>query len=575
MRIHSIRKFFVLTVLYIVAFAIILLLQFRNESTVMHSIGALRVTVSEIQDENKGKSLKNTLQASFPGISFVANDAKPAELLRADGTSEPLLLSDFSVADDNACTFTFAGGTALHFSVAGSGEESRLEIAAELPEDALSLRLEYAAESGYSLSKNSDKQMIFDSQKGTFAFKSSEVAENAFVISAGDNALFAPYDPTSVFTFESSLAHKKAEKTELENAVKNLRERVVQAFLGAESAQITEDAVMAFVAEMAQNGRYQEALNAVPSSFKRSSRRTFRTTPYFGNLVEMNRTLAMQLNNDKTVVSQALTAGNLGIFANWDIISYLTIMSGTENVHRLLSIPQSIASIGDFEPTLMEAAGILNMYSVFLPLDSSCAKMLESVLGRCLEIFEANLKITDEKIALASPDTALSVLDLVKIGSALMNYGEISGRNDIAATGRFIVMTSLEENTDLELWQLSALYALLVKDNQFYPRAIILDNTTDPTAPLWVWTAANAVSAKNTAQSIELTFTFPQFESHYSLVSGVKSLKAIEIYGMFYRTDPRFESYNSSGYAYSADTRTLLLKTRHKERNEVIRVTLN
>ena len=575
MRIHSIRKFFVLTVLYIVAFAIILLLQFRNESTVMHSIGALRVTVSEIQDENKGKSLKNTLQASFPGISFVANDAKPAKLLRADGTSEPLLLSDFSVVDDNACTFTFAGGTALHFSVAGSGEESRLEIAAELPEDALSLRLEYAAESGYSLSKNSDKQMIFDSQKGTFAFKASEVAENAFVISAGDNALFAPYDPTSVFTFESSLAYKKAEKTELENAVKNLRERVVQAFLGAESAQITEDAVMAFVAEMAQNGRYQEALNAVPSTFKRSSRRTFRTTPYFGNLVEMNRTLAMQLNNDKTVVSQALTAGNLGIFANWDIISYLTIMSGTENVHRLLSIPQSIASIGDFEPTLMEAAGILNMYSVFLPLDSSCAKMLESVLGRCLEIFEANLKITDEKIALASPDTALSVLDLVKIGSALMNYGEISGRSDIAATGRFIVMTSLEENTDLELWQLSALYALLVKDNQFYPRAIILDNTTDPTAPLWVWTAANAVSAKNTAQSIELTFTFPQFESHYSLVSGVKSLKTIEIYGMFYRTDPRFESYNSSGYAYSADTRTLLLKTRHKERNEVVRVTLN
>ena len=40
---------------------------------------------------------------------------------------------------------------------------------------------------------------------------------------------------------------------------------------------------------------------------------------------------------------------------------------------------------------------------------------------------------------------------------------------------------------------------------------------------------------------------------------------------MQFRTDPRFETYNSSGYVYKDKGQTLLLKSRHKKRFEDIR----
>ena len=573
MSIHSIRKFFALTLLYLAGLSAILLLQFRNESTVIRAVGALRVTLSELRDKNQEKSLKNTINAVFPGISFQTKDENPVILEMADGTSSPLSLTSFDSAGDNTCAFHFSGGASLIFSAAGSGEESRLEISAALPEDATALSLPYSAAAGFSVENRGEKQFIFGSEKNSFALKASRITDDRIAIFAGENALFVPYDPESVFTFESALSSPLSEKTVLDSALKALRERVIQAFQAADSSQISEEAVMAFVAEMAQNGRYQEALDAVPSSFKRSSRRTFRTAVYFGNLVEMNRTLSMQLNNDKTLVSQALNSGSLAIFADRDILSYLLIMSGTENVHRLLAIPAS--AIEDFAPSVQEAAGILNMYAAFLQVDESCSSLLESVLGKCLETIESHCKMEGERILISDSDTEISLLDSIKIGSALMNYGAVSGRQDIAASGRLLVSSGTEKRDEMDLRMLCELYSLLVCDNPFYPRAVILDNKTDPTSPLWVWTAANSVTAENSASAIELHYTFPMLDSHYSLVSGVKSLKSIEIYGMFYRTDPRFESYNSSGYAYSADTRTLLLKTRHKEREEIIRVTLN
>ena len=41
---------------------------------------------------------------------------------------------------------------------------------------------------------------------------------------------------------------------------------------------------------------------------------------------------------------------------------------------------------------------------------------------------------------------------------------------------------------------------------------------------------------------------------------------------MAFRTDPRFETYNSSGYVYKKSSETLLLKSRHKSQLEKVRL---
>ena len=574
MLLHSIRKFLLLLLFYIAVGAVILVLQFRNESSITKSLGALKISMASVQEQGGEKQLKNMLQATFLGISFSANDENPAVITYSDGSSENLVLEEFHEGENN-CTFAFQGGAALTFDVAGNGDNARLEVSATLPEGAENIALCFAPATGYSITSRSNKQIIFSSQKESFSLKAQEFTDNSLLISGGDAlAFFAPYSAEYVFSFESAISEPLAEKKAFEQTIASLRAKVVQRFTQAaqsDASVITEEDVMAYVAEMAANNKYKEAIDAVPSSFRRGSRRTFRTTPFFGNLIDMNRTLTMQLNNDKTILSQALVSDSLDIFTNWDILKYLTIMKGTENVHRLLSIP---ASKSTFAPTIAQAAGILKYYSTFAEIDNSCSSLLESVVGTCLETIEASCEINENKIEISENEAKVQILTALQAGAALLDYGRVEGRNDISATGRLILNTQLSNLDDLNLQLLSELYAMLVSDNSFYPHVVIIDNESDPTAPLWSWTIANNTSTTLSDTTLEIRYKFPQFESHYSFVVGVKTFKSIEIYGMQYRTDPRFETYNSSGYSYSADTKTLLLKTRHKEIEELIRVTL-
>lgn len=63
----------------------------------------------------------------------------------------------------------------------------------------------------------------------------------------------------------------------------------------------------------------------------------------------------------------------------------------------------------------------------------------------------------------------------------------------------------------------------------------------------------------------------PQSYTHYLIINGIQEFKTIYIYDMAFRSDWRFETYNSSGYVYQKNTKTLLLKSRHRSQSETIR----
>ena len=54
------------------------------------------------------------------------------------------------------------------------------------------------------------------------------------------------------------------------------------------------------------------------------------------------------------------------------------------------------------------------------------------------------------------------------------------------------------------------------------------------------------------------------------IIRGIRPFYRIQIHEIDFRTDPRFEMYNSSGYVYDERTRTLLLKMKHKKDDEDI-----
>ena len=89
---------------------------------------------------------------------------------------------------------------------------------------------------------------------------------------------------------------------------------------------------------------------------------------------------------------------------------------------------------------------------------------------------------------------------------------------------------------------------------------------------MWAWTCARDISyEKESDDIINITIDFPESLTHYVIIKGIPHFTTIYIYNMAFRTDPRFETYNSSGYVYKSSTNTLLLKSRHKSKKEVIR----
>ena len=83
------------------------------------------------------------------------------------------------------------------------------------------------------------------------------------------------------------------------------------------------------------------------------------------------------------------------------------------------------------------------------------------------------------------------------------------------------------------------------------------------------------MAMNTTNQNNTIVLDFPQGDSHYVIINGVAPFKSIEIYGLSFRTDYRFETYNSSGYVYDSKTNTLFLKYRHKAGTEIVNLYRN
>ena len=54
------------------------------------------------------------------------------------------------------------------------------------------------------------------------------------------------------------------------------------------------------------------------------------------------------------------------------------------------------------------------------------------------------------------------------------------------------------------------------------------------------------------------------------IITGLHAFDKIQMYGLNYRSDKQFELYNSPGYIYDFESKTLYLKMRHKSEIEKV-----
>jgi hypothetical protein len=126
----------------------------------------------------------------------------------------------------------------------------------------------------------------------------------------------------------------------------------------------------------------------------------------------------------------------------------------------------------------------------------------------------------------------------------------------------------MSENVETPELSTARLYRIL-NPGAYAPRALSIGA---PVNSIWAWTAAQAVSAVQENNILDISVTFPAGEAHYMIVHGIRPFTRIQLYGMDFRTDPQFERYDSSGWSYAASEQILLLKMKHRGTVEHVRI---
>ena len=252
------------------------MLQFRNDSVVSKNIGQLSVSFAQSQTDTGETLLKNTLQVAFKGISFLADEMNPAQLAVADAQGKAsvknLTLVSWEQKTPLSFTFGFTENVALTFAVPGTDANAAFSITATLPESSSGLYLNYKPSSGFSVTEKSKSKLILNSKNLTYAFTASQIEDTKIFLSSKNFvSYYVAYDPSVEFSFTSLDSDLIiAKKSTYDTNIKAMRENLITTVTSAinNNQSLSEKSIIAYVAEMAAQGRYMEAIIGIFKNFK-------------------------------------------------------------------------------------------------------------------------------------------------------------------------------------------------------------------------------------------------------------------------------------------------------------------
>ena len=568
MSIRILKKALGLLIVDIVIIIGIFVLQFRTDSNIIKKIGNLQVTL-EAQDVQGGEiTYKNKARISYNGILFFFDDQNPA-LIKKDGAEAAIQLMDVEQAEPLSITLKFTDDIMVTFELASEDLSASLAILSELPDGITDLSIPYSYASNMTVQKAEKDSVVFAGKRNAWELSGHAVAAGHFDFTQRNYlATYSVYDANQKFTFDTIVDEPIASAAEFAKTVGQFKRNLIAAFeTNNIESNITEQVAVSYVAAQAETGNYTRAVENVPDSIKKSKQRTYLSAPYFNTLEDMNSNLEKTMKDYERRIQESADRGLFDLFTVHKIADFIYLHTGQNTVLKLLK------NAADAEPenlTIAQISGILQVYADLIPLAPAYASVLEPVLEPGIERITEACKFEGNILTISENDTFLSVNQAVETGIALLRYGRLTENETLEKAGYAIVNSYLAESSSFDLRTLSNLYPVIAYDNLFYPH---LEKVSDDGgSTVWAWTCAKAISLDRNSDEYNFTIDFPEGDTHYVIIKGVPIFNLIYIYDMSFRTDPRFETYNSSGYVYKKNTETLLLKSRHKSQEEKIRL---
>ncbi len=568
MSIRILKKALGLLIVDIVIIIGIFVLQFRTDSTIIKKIGNLQITLETQENQTAVTAYKNKARISYNGINFYFDDQNPASI-KKDDKSSVVELKDVEQLDPLSITLKFTDNVKVTFELASSESSASLAILADLPDGVSDFSMPYTYSTNMSVQKVEKDSVIFAGKRNAWELAGHSVRAGYFDFTPRNYvATYSVYDANQKFTFDTIVNEQIASAADFAKTVAQLKRNLISAFeANNNEANVTEQVAVSYIAAQAETGNYTRAVENIPDSLKKSKQRTYLSAPYMNTLEDMNANLEAVMKDYERRITDSADKGSFDLFTVHKIADFIYLHPNANTVKKLLT---NAASAESESLTIAQISGILQVYSDLMELSPSLAQLLEPALeGGIARITEA-CKFEGNILTISENDTFLSVNQAVEIGIALLRYGKISENETIEKAGYAIVNSYLAESSSFDLRTLSNLYPVLAYNNPFYPHFEKIDDSNG--SKVWAWTCAKSIKLDRNSDEYNFTIDFPNGDTHYVILKGIPVFNLIYIYDMSFRTDPRFETYNSSGYVYKRPTETLLLKSRHKTQLEKVRL---
>lgn len=573
MRKHIIRKSLGLIVLYAVIIIGVFVIQFRSDSIIRKTFHSMRVTLAADENSTDSISLKNQFHVSCNGIQFLADNSNPVEYYEKDKPRKATLTNWEET--ENSVTLFFSHNIKITFTLSEASDKAPLMVSADFPEKISYISIPTKTSSGFNFTEYKQNQAVVEGKNVAYSLIAPKLEPSKLILLQNSKfARYSPYVKQAEFSLDSIAELSGTSQIEWEGALSSLNSTIINEFIKQSQSDpsfvtnLTEQTVVSYVAAMSEQGRYNEALNTVPEAFRKGSKRTYQSAPFFGTLAKVAPGLQVEMENYKNMIAHAIQSSSLDIFTMEDIASYLIIYADNPNVRKLLSIP---ASLTENNFTVLQASGILNVYSRLSEEGLEIAELLVPVIEPCVKTITDACKLEENKIRIAENNTNLPVLAAVSIGDSLIRYGAVSTNANIEKCGYLIITSYLASLSGLDLRTLCEIYPVVTHNNQYYPHFTKIRDLDG--APVWAWTIARDISiSQDENKTLYIDINFPLGLTHYVIITGINPFRRIQIYNMDFRTDPQFEIYNSSGYVYRLSMKSLLLKSRHKSQHEIVKL---
>ena len=575
---NPIKKLFGLLALYAIIIVGIFVLQFKTESVFSENIGNLRFTLTKSESDNESH-LKNSLQATFKGVLFYFDDKTPVMIKKStEETPEDITLISWNKASPLISTFNFTEDVTLSFALTNSTESADLIIHADFPDDIEYVSLKFKPTKGYHVTDKKNSSVNIETQNGKFILTGIEFADDQIVFLKNHPMVaYSAVNESDAFTFAASTSFELASADLYNQNLKTLESNIQNLFQDAllNNTMITEQTAISYVAVMAKAGQYNSALDKVPDTFKKGQRRTYLSAPYFNTLEKMYATLEMQLGTFSRSVNHAIEQNSCDVFTIPKITDYILLNRKKQITKDIFSV---LSDVQTSQINVSQAVGILNAYTVLsISAPELAINITEPLRSACLEKIEQSCIAREENKKLSimenlEENVSFTPAKALEAGNTLVKYGRFISNTEVIHTGYLLVNSYFADIPASDLYTFAEIYPVLVSDNPFYPHFEFIGEDNENT--VWAWTCASEVNyKKDEYRNTEIEIVFPQGLTHYVIIGGIPAFQKIQIYGIDFRTDPRFETYNSSGYVHLKNSDILLLKSRHRNERETVRLT--